>query len=255
MRHVVHRLFDLTGKVALLTGASRGLGREMAFAFASAGADVVVSSRKLVACQEVAQAITADTGRRAVALACHAGRWDEVEHLHARAIHHFGHIDILVNNAGMSPLYDSVLDVTEELFDKVLAVNLKGPFRLTALAGQHMAEHGGGSIVNIGSSAATMNPRPHMLPYAAAKSGLIALTVGFSHAFGPSVRVNCVLPGPFMTEISHSWDKNAFAARTTHFALGRGGQPHEILGAALYFASDASSFTTGSCLRVDGGER
>jgi NAD(P)-dependent dehydrogenase (short-subunit alcohol dehydrogenase family) len=239
----------------LITGGSRGLGREIALAYAHAGADVVVSSRKVEACEDVAREIESATGRRALAVGCHVGRWDALEGLADAAYAEFGHVDVLVNNAGMSPLYDSVADVGEDLFDKVLAVNLKGPFRLTAIVGTRMAAGAGGSIVNIGSSGATMNPRPHMLPYAAAKSGLIALTVGFSHAFGPSVRVNCILPGPILTDVSQAWDMEHMTRRTAAFALGRPGQPDEVVGAAVYFASDASTYTTGACLRVDGGER
>jgi NAD(P)-dependent dehydrogenase (short-subunit alcohol dehydrogenase family) len=131
-------------------------------------------------------------------------------------------------------------------------VNLKGPFRLTALAADRMAAAGGGSIVNI-SSGAAVHPRPEILPYAAAKVGLNAITAGFAHAYGPSVRVNCIMAGPFFTDVSRSWDIPAFEQRAQGHALRRGGDPTEIVGAALYFASDASSFTTGAVLAVDGG--
>jgi NAD(P)-dependent dehydrogenase (short-subunit alcohol dehydrogenase family) len=135
----------------------------------------------------------------------------------------------------------------------VLAVNLKGPFRLSALLGARMAAAGGGSIINI-SSVASIRPTPLETPYAAAKAGLNALTVAFAHAYGPAVRVNCIMAGPFLTDISKAWDP----AMLQHFermaALGRAGEPSEIVGAALYFASAASSFTTGAVLRVDGGQ-
>jgi NAD(P)-dependent dehydrogenase (short-subunit alcohol dehydrogenase family) len=152
----------------------------------------------------------------------------------------------------MSPLYDRAIDISEELYDKVLDVNLKGPFRLTALVGTRMAEGEGGSIINV-SSGGSIRPRPHILPYAAAKAGLNALTIGFAHTFGPKVRVNCIMAGPFLTDISEAWDKDAVNERQKGFALRRCGNPHEIVGAALYFASDASSFTTGAVLQVDGG--
>jgi NAD(P)-dependent dehydrogenase (short-subunit alcohol dehydrogenase family) len=244
--------FALHGKVALVTGGSRGLGRAMALGFAAAGADLVISSRKREACEAVVAEVEA-LGCRAVALPAHAGHWDELEPLLDGVDDAFGRLDILVNNAGMSLLYDDLANVTEGMWDKVVDLNLKGPFRLTALAGSRMRDSGGGSIINI-SSTGSVRPAPFMLPYDAAKAGLNALTVGFAHAFGPTVRVNCIMAGPFMTDVTAAWDLEAFeaAARRSH-ALQRGGQPDEIVGAALYFASDASSYTTGAVLRVDGG--
>jgi NAD(P)-dependent dehydrogenase (short-subunit alcohol dehydrogenase family) len=243
----------LAGRVALVTGGSRGLGKAMALAFADAGADVVVASRKLENCQAVAREIEAK-GRRGLPIACHVGQWDELDGLVEASYDAFGRVDVLVNNAGMSLLYDSVDTVSETMWDKVVDLNLKGPFRLTALVGSRMA-HGpyGGSIINI-SSTGSIRPAPGMLPYDAAKAGLNALTVGFAHAFGPSVRVNCIMAGPFMTDVTAAWDIPAFEqGAKASFALQRGGQPDEIVGAALYFASDASSYTTGAVLRVDGG--
>jgi NAD(P)-dependent dehydrogenase (short-subunit alcohol dehydrogenase family) len=243
--------FDLSGRVALVTGGSRGLGRAMVVGMAAAGADVVIASRKLDACRALAEQVNEATGRRALPVACHVGRWAELEALVQSAYGHFGRVDVLVNNAGMSPVYPDVAAVSEELWDKVLAVNLKGPFRLTALVGPRMAENGGGSIINI-SSTASVHPRPDVIPYAAAKAGVNALTHAFAHAW-PSVRVNCIVPGAFFTDISKAWDMDVFARRAERFALGRGGEPEEIVGAALYLASDASSYTTGTLLRVDGG--
>ena len=170
-----------------------------------------------------------------------------------RVYDELGHVDVLVNNAGMSPLYGDITDVSEELFDKVIGVNLKGPFRLTALIGTRMAAGTGGSIINISSTGA-VRPRPAILPYAAAKAGLNALTVGFAHTFGPSVRVNAIMAGTFLTDVSKAWDMEAFGKRAEAFAAKRGGEPEEIVGAALYLASDASSYTTGSILTVDGGQ-
>jgi len=244
--------FDLTGKVALITGGSRGLGREMALAFADHGADVIIASRKLDTCQEVASEIEAK-GRRALAYACHVGRWDELDGLVDAAYAKFGKVDVLVNNAGMSPLYPSLDQVTEKLFDTVLSLNLKGPFRLSAAVAKRMVDGAGGSIINV-SSTASMNPSPTSEPYGAAKAGLNAITRSFAFAYGPKVRVNCIVAGPFLTDISKAWDMPAFEKRAqTSLALGRGGQPNEVVGAALYFASDASSFTSGAWLRVDGG--
>ena len=242
----------LAGKVALVTGGSRGLGRAMVLAFADAGADVVVASRKIDTCKEVAAEVEAK-GRRALPVACHVGHWDELDGLVEQAYSTFGHVDILVNNAGMSPLYPDLPSVTEELWDKVLGVNLKGPFRLSALIGTRMVEGGrGGCIINV-SSTGSIRPAPHMLPYDAAKAGLNALTEGFAKAFGPSVRVNTIMAGPFLTDISKAWDPKILERGMPHHALGRAGQPDEIVGAAMFLATDASSFTTGSVLRVDGG--
>lgn len=246
--------FSLAGKVALVTGGSRGLGRAMVLGFARAGADVIITSRKLDACQALAAEVEATTGRRALAYACHVGRWQEIDGLVEAAYGRFGKVDVLVNNAGMSPVYPRPVDVTEELYDKVLDVNLKGPFRLTALVGTRMSEGDGGSIINV-SSTASIRPGPNVIPYAAAKAGLNAMTEAFAYAYGPKVRVNGIMPGPFLTDISRAWDMESFNRQAQQFALRRGGDPNEIVGAALYFASDASSFTTGAVLRIDGGSR
>jgi NAD(P)-dependent dehydrogenase (short-subunit alcohol dehydrogenase family) len=252
-------LFDLTGRVAVVTGGSRGLGREMVLAFAAHGADVVIASRKLEGCEAVAGEVEA-LGRRALPVAYHAGDWDDSDRLYETVYEQFGRCDVLVNNAGMSPLYDSVDTVTEALYDKVLDVNLKGPFRLSALVGTRMAgsEHGGsdgGSIIFV-SSVASQRPSPNELVYGAAKAGVNNLTYGLARTLGPKVRVNCIVPGPFLTDISKAWDMERFTrTATTAFALGRGGEPGEIVGAALYLASDASSYTTGTTINVDGGPR
>jgi NAD(P)-dependent dehydrogenase (short-subunit alcohol dehydrogenase family) len=223
----------------------------MVLAFADAGADVVVASRKFENCKEVAAEVEAK-GRRALPVACHVGHWDELDGLVEQSYDAFGHVDVLVNNAGMSPLYPDLPSVSEELWDKVLAVNLKGPFRLTALVGTRMAQGDGGSIINV-SSSGSIRAAPHMLPYDAAKSGLNTLTEGFAKAFGPTVRVNCIMAGPFLTDISKAWDPAVLERGMPHAALRRAGQPEEIVGAALFFATDASSFSTGAILRVDGG--
>ena len=245
---------DLSGKVAVVTGGSRGLGKEMCEAFAAHGADVVIASRKEDACVELAKAIENDTGRQAMGIGFHAGRWDDAQRLYDAAIDRFGRIDVLVNNAGMSPLYPTLDAVTEELWDKVIGVNMKGPFRLAVLAGTHMRDSGnGGSIINV-SSIAAVEPTPTELPYGMAKAGLNALTLGLARAFGPTVRVNTIMPGPFLTDISKAWDLDGFNKMAkVNIPLQRGGEPHEIVGAALYFASDASSYTTGAILKIDGG--
>lgn len=243
---------ELTGRVALVTGGSRGLGRAMSLAFARAGADVVVTSRKLDACVATVEEIRAATGRQGLAHACHVGRWSDHDGLVDAAYARFGRVDVLVNNAGISPRYDGLADVGEDLYDKVLDVNLKGPFRLTALVGTRMMADGGGSIINI-SSVAAVRPNPENLPYSAAKAGLNALTVGFARAFGPTVRVNCIMAGPFSTDVVAGWDPDYEERVRRGQMLQRIGRPEEITGAALHLAGDASSFTTGAVLTVDGG--
>jgi NAD(P)-dependent dehydrogenase (short-subunit alcohol dehydrogenase family) len=243
--------FGLGGRVALVTGATRGLGRAITLALAHAGADLVVSSRKEDACHDVAEEVRG-LGRRALPHVCHVGRWDELDRLVEEAYEEFGRVDVLVNNAGIAPTYADPQSVTEELWDKTLAVNLKGPFRLMALVGERMMAGDGGSIVNI-TSIGGVRPTHDILPYAAAKAALNALTLGFADALGPKVRVNAVMPGPFHTDISKHWDYEAFAERARSFPLRRAGEPEEVVGAVLYFASDASSFTTGAVLAVDGG--
>ena len=242
--------FDLTGKVAVVTGGSRGLGRAIVTAYADAGADVVIASRKLDACEALAAEVEASTGRKALAVACHVGRWADCDQLVDVVYGAFGRCDVLVNNAGMSPLYDGVASVTEELFDKTIAVNLKGPFRLGSLVGTRMAAADGGSIINV-STVASMVASPTELPYACAKAGLNNLTVGLAEAFAPKVRVNCIVPGPFRTDITKAWTPEM--REGSYVPMKRIGEPDEVVGAALYFASDASSFTTGAMLRIDGG--
>jgi NAD(P)-dependent dehydrogenase (short-subunit alcohol dehydrogenase family) len=248
-----NQLFDLSGKVALVTGGSRGMGKEMILAFAKCGADVVIASRKQGSCEELAEQVRKETGRRALAVACNVSDWSQNEQLADTALAHYGRVDVLVNNAGMSPLYEHVADVSEALWDKVIGVNMKGPFRLTAKLGKHMVERGSGSIIFV-SSTGSLHPSGGIIPYAGAKAAVNAMTVGFAQHFGPSVRVNCIIPGPFLTDISKAWDMPSFEARAKRdIFLKRGGQAEEIVGAALYFASDASSFTTGAHLVVSGG--
>ena len=244
---------DLTGKVALVTGGTRGLGRCIVSALAAHGADVVVASRDAAACQDVAAQVSKESGRRTLGRACHVGRWNEIAGLVEDVYAELGQVDILVNNAGISPLYPSLDLVDEVLFDKTIAVNLKGPFRLSALVGMRMAAGDGGSIISISSTAA-MKPRPAYVPYAAAKAGLNALSQGLARTYGPKVRSNVVMAGPFATDITANWDWDVFNAQVKKFALGRIGRPEEIAGAVVYLASDASSYTTGTVISVDGGE-
>jgi len=243
--------FDMTGKVVLITGGTRGIGHALAKGFAEQGADLVIASRKLAACEATCAELRA-LGRRALPWEAHVGRWQALDALVDAAYREFGQVDVLINNAGMSPVVESSLDTTEELMDKILGVNLKGPFRLSALVGDRMKRAGGGSIINITSTAA-MRPLPEFGPYAAAKAGLNVLTRAHAHEFGPSVRVNAIMCGPFWTDATRSWREEA--DRTSDAAARRIGRPEEALTTALYLASAASSFTTGAVIELSGGIR
>jgi len=245
--------FDLTGKVVVVTGGSRRLGREMVLGFAKAGADVVIASRKLEACEAVAKEVEA-MGRRALPLACHVADWSSLDGFVERVYHQFPKIDVLVNNAGMSPTAPSSNETTEALFDKVVGVNLKGPFRLTSLFAPRMVEAGSGSIIMV-SSTASLQPDPSTGPYSAAKAGLNALTLAFAKEYGPQVRVNCIVCGPFHTDATQAWsrDEKVAGILSRRLALGRVGERNEVVGGALYLASDASSFTSGTLLGIHGG--
>lgn len=244
--------FDLTGKIVLVTGGSRGLGSVMCRAYAEAGATVVVSSRKADACEAAAARIAAATGQECVGIACHVGDWDACDALVEAVYQRYGRIDVLVNNAGMSPLYDSLAGVTRELWDKVLAVNLAGPFRLSATVGERMAAGDGGSIINV-SSIAAVSPTASEVPYGTAKAGLNNLTQSIARAYAPKVRCNCIMPGPFATDISKAWTPEVVEMFKTLVPMARVGEPEEIVGAALFLASDASSYTNGAVIKVDGG--
>lgn len=220
----------------------------MVRAFAEHGADVIIASRKLDACEAAAREVRAFQ-RRALAVSVHAGKWDEIDRLIEVAYAEFGRIDILVNNAGMSPRMPSH-DVNEALFDSVMNLNFKGPFRLASQVAKRMSAQDGGVIINVSSSGALL-PLPGVVPYSGAKAALNAMTVSFAREYGPKVRVNTISAGPFLTDIADAWPEES--RRTSNNALGRPGRPEEVVTAALYLASPASSFTTGAILRVDGG--
>ena len=183
---------------------------------------------------------------------CHIGRWDSLEALAARAYDDFGRLDLLVNNAGMSPMVDASDQMTEALFDKVIAVNLKGPFRLTALLGPRMKAAGGGAVINV-TSLGAVRPEPAYGVYAAAKAGLNVLTKAMALEYGPEVRVNAIMAGPFWTDISAGWREEA--DRTSTSAARRIGRSHEVATTALYLASPASTYVTGAVIALDGGVR
>jgi len=245
-------LFDLTGKVAVVTGGSRGIGRSIVQGFAEAGADVVIASRKLDSCEKAAAEVTASTGRRAVPVGCHVAYWDQCDELVERVYREFGRCDVLVNNAGMSPLYDSLTDITEAYYDKVSAVNLKGPFRLALEFGRRMVEGDGGSIINV-STVGSLRPGASEMVYCCAKAGLNALTLAVAEAYGPKVRSNCILPGAVMTDIMEAWTQERRDAASEDAPLKRAGVADDYIGTALWLASEASAFVTGVLVRVDGG--
>jgi NAD(P)-dependent dehydrogenase (short-subunit alcohol dehydrogenase family) len=224
----------------------------MVLALAGAGANVIIVSRKQDACEKLAEKVTSSTGRDCLPLGCNVGHWSDIESMLGRAYDRFGHIDIAVNNAGMSPLYPSLSDMTESLYDKVFDVNLKGPFRLSVLVGTRMTQGGGGSIINISSTGAR-HPEPTALPYSMAKAGLNTMTEGLARAFGPSVRVNAIMAGPFLTDIASHWPPAMKTSIERRSALKRAGRPEEISGTVLYLAGSASSYTTGAVITVDGG--
>jgi NAD(P)-dependent dehydrogenase (short-subunit alcohol dehydrogenase family) len=241
-------LFDFTGKVVLVTGGSRGLGYQMVKALAARGANVVIASRKLEACELVADEVRA-LGREALAVSAHVGKWDACDALVQAAYDKFGKLDILINNAGMSPACPSH-ELSEALFDSILNLNLKGPFRLASQVAHRMREGEGGSIINI-SSIASLHPLPGVVPYGSAKSGLNSMSVSLAREYGPKVRVNTIAAGPFLTDIADAWTPEAREQQNN--SMGRPGNPEEIVTAALMLASPASSFTTGALIRVDGG--
>jgi len=244
--------FRCDDKVVVVTGGSKGLGRAMCLGFAEAGADVVVASRKLEPCEAVAEEVRA-LGRRALAVSCHVGDWAQCEQLVEATVAEFGRIDVLVNNAGIAPVPPSLLGVTEDLFDKTIAVNLKGPLRLSALAAEHMPP--GGAILTISSKAST-NPSPFTVVYAAAKAGLNALTRAMSIEFAPKgIRVNGIICGTFDTDsLRASMPRQEMMdVMADRLSVGRIASADEIVGTALYLATDASSYLDGQMLTLDGG--
>ncbi len=251
---MIDPLFDLTGKVALVTGGSRGLGYQMVKAFAERGADVIVASRKLETCEIVAEEVRA-LGRRAAAISAHVGRWDECDRLIEEAYAAFGHVDILVNNAGMSPRAPSH-EVTEKLFDSVVNLNFKGPFRLASQIGKRMydaAANGGktGCIINVTSSGSMM-PLPQVVPYGSSKAALNAMSRSLAWEYAPHVRVNTLSPGAFRTDIVEAWPDKGQGP--IPIPRGHAADPQDIVTAALFLASPASVNVTGSIVRCDGGQ-
>ncbi len=242
-------LFDFTGKVALVTGGSRGLGYQMVKAFAERGADVIIASRKLENCEKVADECRA-LGRKALAVSAHVGKWDECDRLVEDAYAAFSRVDILVNNAGMSPAMPSH-ELTEKLFDSVVNLNFKGPFRLASQVAKRMYDGEGGSIINV-SSSGSMMPLPQTVPYGSSKAALNAMSKSLAWEYAPKVRVNTLSPGAFRTDIVEAWPDKGRGPLP--IPRGHAAEPDEILTAALFLASPASVNVTGSLVRCDGGQ-
>jgi NAD(P)-dependent dehydrogenase (short-subunit alcohol dehydrogenase family) len=246
---MIDPLFDLTGRIALVTGGSRGLGYQMVKAFATRGADVIVASRKLENCEIVAEEVRG-LGRRAVAISAHVGRWDECDRLIEEAYAVFGRVDILVNNAGMSPRAPSH-EVTEKLFDSVVNLNFKGPFRLASQIGKRMFDGEGGCIINVTSSGSMM-PLPEVVPYGSSKAALNAMSRSLAWEYAPKVRINTLSPGAFRTDIVEAWPDKGQGP--IPIPRGHAADPQDIVTAALFLASPASVNVTGSIVRCDGGQ-
>ena len=242
-------LFDFTGKVALVTGGSRGLGYQMVKAFAERGADVIIASRKLDNCEKVAEEVRA-LGRKALAVSAHVGKWPDCDRLIEEAYAAFGRVDILVNNAGMSPRMPSH-EVTEQLFDSVVNLNFKGPFRLASQVAKRMKDAGSGCIINVTSSGSMM-PLPETVPYGSSKAALNAMSRSLAWEYAPEVRINTLSPGAFRTDIVEAWPDKGKGP--IPIPRGHAAEPEEIVTAALFLASPASVNVTASLVRCDGGQ-
>jgi NAD(P)-dependent dehydrogenase (short-subunit alcohol dehydrogenase family) len=250
------KLFDLTGKVAIVTGSTKGIGRAMASGLAHAGATVVVSSRKQELCEEVASEVEAETGATTLGLACHVGDWDAIPGFVDAVTERFGRVDVLVNNAGITPTRLTVSDITRDVWQKIFSVNVEGPLRMAQCVAPVMRDHGGGSIVNIASMGA-YSGGPGVCAYAASKAALVNLTKSMAQEWVSwNIRVNVLSPGPFESEMVAGAERNApgFKEMIANGTLMRRvADPAEIVGPVRYLASDASSFVTGDDISVSGG--
>jgi NAD(P)-dependent dehydrogenase (short-subunit alcohol dehydrogenase family) len=252
----ITKLFDLTGKVAIVTGSTKGIGRAMVSGLAQAGATVVVSSRKQELCDQVASEIEAETGRTALGLACHVGEWDAIPVFVDTVVERFGRIDVLVNNAGITPTRMTPSEITLDVWRKIFSVNVEGPLRMTQCVAPVMRGHGGGSIVNIASMAAYSGGTV-VCAYGASKAALVNLTKSQAQELiAWNIRVNVLSPGPFLSEMVEGAERNAPGFKdliASSDLMQRIADPNEIVGPVLYLASDASSFVTADDISVSGG--
>ena len=247
-------LFDLDGNIAYVSGASRGIGEAIAKLLAQQGAHVIVSSRKIEGCQAVADAITA-AGGKATAVACHIGELEQIQAVFAQIRDQFGRLDILVNNAATNPQFCHILDTDVSAFQKTVDVNIRGYFFMSVEAGKLMREHGGGSIINV-ASINGVTPGNFQGIYSVTKAAVINMTKAFAKECAPQgIRCNALLPGLTDTKFASALVKNDSIREEAlrHIPLKRVADPSEMAGAVLYLASDASSYTTGLSLNVDGG--
>ena len=245
--------FSVDGKVALVTGGSRGIGKAVALGLAQAGADVVVASRKLEDLEKVADEIRG-LGRKSLAIAAHIARMEEIDNMVSKVMEEFGRIDILVNNAGTNPVMASALDVEERAWDSIMNLNLKGLFFLSQSVAKVMKEKGGGNIVNVTSMAGIT---PDILPvYSVSKAGVIMATKVMANEWAKyNIRINAIAPGLVRTRFSEAlWgSEDILQMIMSKTPMGRIGEPEEMVGAVIFLASDASSYVTGHVLVIDGG--
>jgi NAD(P)-dependent dehydrogenase (short-subunit alcohol dehydrogenase family) len=255
---MVEGLFSLKGKVAIVTGGSRGIGKAIALAFAEAGADVVVCSRnkRPPELEKVAEQIQA-MGKRALAIPAHVGRKEDVQNVVQETIRQFGRVDILLNNAGANPLLSTLVELPEEAFEKVLEINLKGALLMSQAVAKEMIKQGGGRIINMSSIGGLRARDDQTGAYCISKAGLNMLTQVMAKELAPrNILVNAIAPGSIKTDFGRiNWtDPERKAYRIKEIALARFGEPEEVVGIALFLASDASTFVTGEIIRVDGGQ-
>lgn len=248
------KLFDLTGKIALVTGASRGIGESIAKTLAAHGAHVIVSSRKVEACDNVVKMITA-AGGSAEAIACHIGEMDQIKAIFEAIQSKHGRLDILINNAATNPHFGPIVDTDLSAFQKTVDVNIRGYFFMSAAGAKLMAKGGGGSIVNVASVNGVI---PGLMQgiYSITKAAVISMTQAFAKECATSgVRVNALLPGATDTKFAATLIHNPTILKSAmaHVPMNRVAQPDEMAGAVLYLVSPSASYTTGTCLNVDGG--
>lgn len=244
---------DLSGKIAVVNGASRGIGEAIARGLAACGAHVVVTSRRLEGVQEVADSIMG-SGGKATPHACHAGRMDDINALFGFVDEEFNGLDILINNAATNPHYGPANDLSPSAFDKTVEVNLKGPYFMSSAAVPLMINSGGGSIVNVASIAALL-PLPGQAVYSMTKAGLISLTRSFAKEFGQQgVRVNAILPGVVKTRFASALVEDPSIQKwLSRLPVPRAGQPEDMVAGVLYLVSEQAAYTTGTTLVMDGG--